>query len=198
MQALIRDRFKGNQKAFADAIKKSPSQVNQWLTDRRAISEGTARHIERSLRLPDLWMDATTDVSEIARAPNEVPVISWVQAGAFQPTADPYPPGVSDEWLPCPNGHGPRTFALRVQGDSMTNPSGRSYPQGTVIFCDPDKQVENGSRVIARIGDTATFKVYSEDAGRHYLRPLNPQYPVMEITADTEIVAVLCGSYTPE
>jgi SOS-response transcriptional repressor LexA len=59
-----------------------------------------------------------------------VPLISWVQAGSWSDVADPYVVGDAEDWLPCPVRHGPRTYCLRVRGDSMYNPSGRpSYYQ---------------------------------------------------------------------
>lgn len=128
-----------------------------------------------------------------------VPVISWVRAGQCQPAADPYEPGDAEEWLNCPTTHGPGTFALRVRGDSMTAPHGRSYPDGTIIYVDPDKTPENGSRVIAKLdNEEVTFKELSMDAGRAFLRPLNTQYQALECDESTRIVGVVIGSYLPE
>lgn len=57
VQELIKTRFAGNQAAFARAIKKSPNQVNQWLTGYRSVGDGAARNIEIMLGLGNLWMD---------------------------------------------------------------------------------------------------------------------------------------------
>ena len=87
---------------------------------------------------------------------------------------------------------GPHAFALRVRGDSMENPRGRpSYPAGCIIIVDPAVTAKPGDRVIARLENTkeVTFKQYEEDAGRKYLKPLNPQYPTLEITEG----ATFCG-----
>lgn len=54
---LIKTRFEGNQAAFARAIKKSPNQVNQWLTGYRSVGDGAARNIENMLGIGNLWMD---------------------------------------------------------------------------------------------------------------------------------------------
>ncbi len=114
---------------------------------------------------------------EIARL---VPLISWVVAGKFSEAVDTLPPGEALDWMPLPRRAGPRTYALRVEGDSMSAPFGRSYPSGCVIFVDPDKRSPaSGQRVIAKLegGDEVTFKQFVQEAGKMFLRPLNPQYP---------------------
>jgi SOS-response transcriptional repressor LexA len=92
------------------------------------------------------------------------------------------------------------SYALRVHGDSMTAPYGRSYPDSSIIYVDPDQRggVVSGDRVIAKInGDNqVTFKVFVEDAGRRFLKPLNPSYPV--ITDPFRILGKVIGTWIPE
>ena len=110
-----------------------------------------------------------------------VPLISWVQAGDWKQAADPYAPGDAEEWLDSPVRASSGVYALRVRGESMVNPAGpKSYPDGCIIFVDPNRRSpHNGERIIAKIdgNDEVTFKVYTEDAGRVFLKPLNPQFP---------------------
>ena len=129
-----------------------------------------------------------------------VPLISWVNAGVFCEIIDNYQPGVADEWLPCPSKHSTSTYALKVQGDSMTAPHGRSYPEGTIIFCDPMIEATSGCRVIAKRpnSEEATFKEYRIVDGIHYLKPLNVAYETIKIEDDTRVCAVIIGSYYPE
>lgn len=131
-----------------------------------------------------------------------VPLISWVKAGDWSEAADHFEPGDAEDWLPCPKTHGPRTFALRVRGDSMTSPfpGQRSYPEGTIIYIDPDVPADQGRRVVAKLIDTneVTFKTLRNDAGKNYLAPINPQYPNLEINGNCVIVGVVIGSFLPE
>lgn len=129
-----------------------------------------------------------------------IPLISEVNAGSWCESPDNYAPGDAEEWLPAPTNAGPRTFALRVVNDSMTSPypGQRSYPHGMIIYVDPDKEVINGSRVVARANGDYTFKSYIEDAGRKYLKPINPTYEKIDITDDVHICGVVIGSYLPE
>lgn len=126
---------------------------------------------------------SSESVGNVEPAPdvqNRIPLISWVQAGVWTEAVDIYEPGYAERWLPFLKTNGERTFALRVVGDSMTARFGKSYPEGCIIFVDPENRTpENGDRVIAKLENTqeVTFKVFTKDAGRCWLRPLNESHP---------------------
>lgn len=128
----------------------------------------------------------------------EVPLISWVQAGEFCNSETQVLPHDCDT-IPCPNRDASRrTFALRVIGDSMTSPYGKSYPEGTIIFVDPEKVAEPGKRVVAVTHRGHTFKELAENEfGQRYLKPLNPSHPPI-FEDDIRICGVVLGSYLPE
>lgn len=129
-----------------------------------------------------------------------VPLISWVSAGIWNEAEDHYQPGEGEQYLPCPASHGPHTYALRVTGDSMTAPYGRSYPDGIIIYVDPDQRggVVSGERVIAKVNgdDKVTFKVFIDDGGKRYLKPLNPSHLV--IKDQFRILGKVIGAYMEE
>lgn len=58
---LINNSFNGSQVKFAKAIKRSPAQVNQWITNRRTVGDALALHIERTLNLPSGWLAKEED-----------------------------------------------------------------------------------------------------------------------------------------
>ena len=54
----LRDNeFGGKSKRLSDQLKRSPSQVGQWLTGHRTISPDTARMIEAAVGFPKYWLD---------------------------------------------------------------------------------------------------------------------------------------------
>ncbi|CAB5686986.1 LexA repressor [Comamonas aquatica] len=116
----------------------------------------------------------------------KVPLVSWVQAGAWCEAVHTTHVTEAERWMDCPVAHSSQTFALRVRGDSMTAPSGaaRTYPEGCFIFVDPErKNPVNGDRVVACLLDAneVTFKVYKNEDGRQWLQPLNPTHePIRE------------------
>ncbi|MFB6311534.1 MAG: LexA family protein [Salinirussus sp.] len=142
---------------------------------------------------------ANPDDANVGPAPaaRMVPLISWTRAGEWSEAVDPYEPGVADDWYPSPRPVSEAGYCLRVVGDSMYNPGGRvSIPEGSIIIVDPARRApENGQVVIARLAGTSdvTCKAYREDAGRRYLSPLNPQYPL--ITDEFEIIGTVVGQY---
>ncbi len=75
------------------------------------------------------------------------------------------------------------TYALTVNGDSMTAPEGNKYsfPSGSIVIADPEQKGDNtdGIFVIAKIEghDAVTFKQLKFDSGVPYLNPLNPTFP---------------------
>lgn len=85
----------------------------------------------------------------------------------------------------------------------MENPGGKySYSDGDVIYIDPDRQSENGSRVVVRLDDEkeATFKQLVIEGDRRYLRALNPSWPekIIEINGNATICGVVIGKWTDE
>ena len=140
-----------------------------------------------------VWWERPVEVKA-----KEVPLISWVQAGEFCNSETQVLPHDCDTIL-CPSREASaKTFALRVVGDSMTAPYGKSYPEGTIIFVDPEKVASPGQRVVAITHKGHTFKELAEDEfGQRYLKPLNPSHlPIFE--DDIRICGVVLGSYTPE
>lgn len=126
----------------------------------------------------------------------KVPLISWVQAGNFAAVIDNLQPGDAEDWISTTVPIHKHTYALRVRGDSMTNPNGEpTFPHGQVIIVEPDAidapEKLIGACVIVKreADDEATFKQLVKDGGKFWLKPLNPQYPMLELKEGD----VLCG-----
>ena len=168
----------------------------EWLEYGVLPKEQTAYGIKHQLQVGE-----NSNVSGLMQRFGKVPLISWVQAGAWCETICNFEPYDTEDWVSCPVPISSSGYALKVLGDSMTNPGpGRSYPTGCIIFVDPEIQANTGDRVVARVPRTneVTFKVLDSDAGRVYLRPINPQYPIIDITEETHICGKVVGSFIPE
>lgn len=149
-----------------------------------------------------MYIDTHTTFDNIAPGPasrGSVPLLTWVQAGPFVDAHDSFSPEDAERWLECPAKHSPRTFALRVRGDSMTAPFGRSYPEGCIVFVDPEKRSpQNGERIIAMLieEDKVTFKVYKNEDGRQWLQPLNPHHE--PIRKPFRVLGTIIGKWEDE
>jgi len=62
--ALIESMFGGNQAAFSAAIKRSPAQVNQWVSGHRQLGDAGARIIELALNLQQGYFDDATQAAK--------------------------------------------------------------------------------------------------------------------------------------
>lgn len=172
----------------------------EWLGVRREWLEHGVMPVFPDQAVPQTY-DTAGNVRAVISDMAKVPLISWVQAGAWCEVAPSIESIHAEQWLPCPVAISKSGYALRVVGDSMTNYGpGKSYPAGCIIFVDPEISINNGDRVIASLpsSNEATFKVLVADAGKHFLKPINPQYPIIEITEDMQICGKVVGAFTPE
>lgn len=121
------------------------------------------------------------------------PVISWVAAGGWAEAVEPFPPGFSDRYEISDYQAKGVAFWLEVKGDSMTSPSGTSITEGMMILVDTEADACSGKLVVAKLTDSneATFKKLIEDAGRRFLKPLNPDYPMIQINGNCKIIGVV-------
>lgn len=216
---LIRARRKQlglSEQQLADKVGVSRGAVQQWELGKTAPKRGNQQAVADALGISvaDLMaLEITTskvhvstsaeDRTEFMAAMGAVPLISWIQAGAWSDVADPYALGDAEDWLPCPARHGARTYCLRVRGESMFNPGGSpSYANGDIIFVDPDREARPGDRVVVRLEEhhEATFKQLVVEDGRMLLKALNPDWKprYIEINGHATITGVVIGRWIPE
>lgn len=75
--------------------------------------------------------------------------------------------------------------------------SQKNFNEGDVIIVDPSKEVVPGKYVVytEKGSDTASFKQYVLDGNKKFLKPLNPQYPVMLLNDDIVIRGVVVAHF---
>ena len=211
VRAALNGPPKKSQAALARACGIAPPSVNDWLSGKTQSIEGeNLLNAAAFLGVNPTWLASGKGPMRTgAEAPNTregpkliglVPRISTVQAGEWSEIVDNFQPGDAAEWLPCPVKHGPLTYCLIVEGESMHNPGSKpSYDQGDVIFVDPDVTVQPGDRVVVRLEAqrAATFKQYQEEDGRKLLKALNPEWKprYIEINGDATICGVVIGKW---
>jgi SOS-response transcriptional repressor LexA len=203
-----REKSGKSQEAVADLFGISRASVAQWESGDE--TRRTTPEVDKLARLAKLlnvsldWlltgrefngaMQATAEYhhhANVEGAPDAraVPLISWVQAGRTEPVEDPYHAGDSEKPIYTTRRLSPAAYALRIRGDSMEP----RFQDGDVIIVDPAIGPKHGSFVVVRFdsSEEATFKQLTVDAGRQYLKPLNPRYPIIEIDQH----ATLCGTW---
>ena len=127
----------------------------------------------------------------------KVPLISWVQAGAWAEGNCNAQLCEPDSWINTDTHYEEGTFALIVRGESMTSSTEPSFPDGTIIICCPHIQGSTGDFVIAKdvLNQKTTFKKLTLEGMTYYLSPLNDKFPTIEINnGDIRIIAKVVES----
>lgn len=88
-------------------------------------------------------------------------------------------------------------FALSVKDDTMTTQTltSHNFIEGDIIIINPNIEPQPGNFVIALLlkENELTFKKYIIDNGIKYLKPLNPQYPLLNINDNVLISGVIAS-----
>lgn len=194
---FLRKNGHGASTRLANAVECSSGYISDLMAGKKEGSEKIRRKIaryfdieyEEMLRLggwiveggdPELFRKKE-DKLFCAGVVKKVPLLTWVQAGAFR-GVEMYRPENPEDWITVIAPVGENGFALRIHGDSMSP----EFIAGDIIIIDPDYQPSTGDFVVASMGNgeatEATFKQFVRDADRVYLKPLNPVYPVLDMT----------------
>jgi SOS-response transcriptional repressor LexA len=75
---------------------------------------------------------------------------------------------------------------------------GLSFQQNSYIIVDPNKTPLHGKFVVtASVNKSeAILRQYIEEGGTIYLKPLNPQYPLMQFDRTTKLLGVVIANIT--
>lgn len=165
-----------------------------WLQEGRGLKHITRSRADLSPNpvdlptpSPSIWEQNESNTEPGPGLSGKVPLISWVQAGAWSHVIDLLQPGEAFEWIDTTVTVQAHTFALRVTGDSMEP----DFPAGMILVVEPEMDAHPGDFVIVKNGDDeATFKQLVRDGADLYLKPLNQRYPIKPL-GSSRIVGVV-------
>jgi len=168
---------------LSDALALDPSVVLR-LAHYEKAPEAARRYLEPSVK--PAGSDPKFDNIEphALGAGRKIPILGWVQAGQFSPTAtgDLSPLGPDDYIYSDILGR--NLFALRVENDSMEP----LFHQDDIIILNPNIKARSGDFVVARLkeGGEVTFKKLIIKDQRVSLRPLNGKYDDIILKEDQD------------
>lgn len=207
----LRERMQSlglTQEELAQRLGITRAAIAHYLAERRAPSLKQFNKLAHVLHCDPAWLQFGITAKIPENHSNEltshwtrrVPLLSWRQISESSVIED----YINDKttWVPgvCQQEEKSRWFALCLHGDAMTAPSGQtlSFLANDILIVDPDKTPQHGDFVIAMLPESseATFKQYVVDAGKSYLKPLNPQYPIQPFTPEISIAGIVISRLT--
>ncbi|AKR78427.1 MULTISPECIES: LexA family protein [Edwardsiella] len=194
-----RKELKLSQVSLSKVVGVSNVAISQWERDETSPRGDALLNLAEALQCSAEYLVNGGDVDHNIEFRKErtqkgmYPVISWVSAGQWSEAIEAYPIMAVDRWYGTTEECHASSFWLDVKGDSMTSPVGLSIPEGMAILVDPEAAPDNGKLVVAKLvnDNEATFKKLVIDSGRRFLKPLNPQYPMIEINGNCQIIGVV-------
>ena len=206
-----RKMFGHTLKVIADHVGVKQPTVSQWEADLMVPRGESLKKLEEILKTNSDWIlhgkgnpDAryvlvqpdSQEFKAISLNTKRIPVLSWVQAGAWNDIGCDDPAMTCTEWMETSAGVSEHAFALIVRGDSMTNSNNpRSIQDGAKVVVEPifDPEQLNRKIVVAMLegSSEATIKEFIQDGPVKFLKPLNPTYPSMQVNVNCRIVGVV-------
>lgn len=194
----------GGGTALARAVGKQRSMISQWMNNNISKSTGkpifissrSCREIERTLGLPERWMDAIRQGEEgpmrvngasdpAGKAYRVVPLYNRPKWDNIESFGEPL------DWIACPvRNHSLKTYAMLVRDNAMLSMNGiGSLERGEIVFIDPEEHYRDGDLVFATSTELrmASIKRYVEQDGRAFLYTSNPSWQTQWIAVDETI-----------
>lgn len=176
----------GSAKGLSEKTGKSPSLLSRLFSGNKTLGDKMARDIEQSMDLPVGWLDNARAIMSAQGHSLDttlplIPLLSLEQSLLWDGDVTKLKHEEPLEWLTHPQAGGHKLFAIKINGDTMTNISGGvpSFRHGQVIFVEPEnKEVKHGACVVAAPKDAeeAVFLRIDDSGIAPVLKPINSQY----------------------
>lgn len=192
------------QETLANKMGITRGAVTHYLSGRRVPPLKQFHKLATVLKVDPAWLQfGTTDAKSASKIDtkinveraHQIPLLSWEEVANFVKGKEPA--NNKQEYVPHIFGDNENWFALKVKGDSMSSPvsHNKNFHEGEIIIVAPEKIASNGDFVLALLPQAkeVTFKQYIVDGGIEYLKPINPQYPIVELDKKVRIYGIVIG-----
>lgn len=136
--------------------------------------------------------EITPAKSSTRKAANRIPILEWNEITTYSDD------GSHKNTLEYFSYNHEACYAIQIKGDSMVSPiiQSISFNPGSYVVIAAGKTPEYGAYIIVTGSNKkeALLRQYIEEGGVVYLKPLNPQYPLMRMEKATKILGVVIAS----
>lgn len=188
------------QEALAKKLGVTRSAVAHYVQGTRHPPVGQIIKLAAILKADPAWLQfgklsKSEDVKQFNQKQSKrIPVVNWQQVSTFHFDEQ------VEQYLDYFDYHSTNYFALQIKSDAMVSPLGQSisFNQDNFIIVNPAEDFSHRSFVIAVTNNKkeAIFRQYVEEGGQAYLKPLNPQYPLIPFDKHTKIIGVVLAVIT--
>jgi SOS-response transcriptional repressor LexA len=208
----IKDRMKELGLTQEDVAKKmgiTRGAITHYLAGRRQPPLSQFSKLALILEVDPSWLqfgtaektknhfETNSEIEKTNQLTKLIPIYSWEQISSLSESKK-IDNNQIEEYVPHFYADKSSWYALRVKGDSMTAPLGygKSFNEGDILIVDPEKPISHGDFVVVLMhgAEEATFKQYVVDGGIRYLKPLNPQYPIIQSDENNWLCGVIIAS----
>ena len=190
------------QQQLANAIGVSRGAVGNWesLTNPELPTLANLALVAGATGTTRAWLvgGASRDAIPHPVRSTPVPLVDWQRVTEAGPIVSHEEEKANE--LACPVPVGPGSFALRVRGRPMVsaNPLEMSYPEGSIIFCDPsiiDRIDTERVPVIVWVPERgeSVFRMLVWDGSVRWLEALNSEYGRIE--EPFSVRAIVVGAF---
>lgn len=187
-------KLKGVRKAdVARAFAIKPPSVTSWIKTGRV----NKTHIDKLISYfadvvtPEHFGISSVEPSRSDYCNVKLPLLTWEEAGKWQQSCADL---TADRYILTPAFYKPsdKTFVLKVLGDSMEP----EFVSSDFIIVEPELEPQDKNFIIVYENEAeAMLKQLIIEGSRHYLKPLNPRYPIIAMTSQFKICGVVVEKF---
>lgn len=192
---FIRQQQRWTQQDMAAICGLTNSSVSSWEGGRGGISTDNAATLARSTGYNTEWIKTGAgpkrggNTEPYQFTERTIPMLSESQAAQYGRATEGGAEPEYQCWVTPAAPVSANAFALRVNNDSMTNPSGfPSFPEGIVLIIDPQICPVHKSYVVVQEGEGVLFRQLIIEGERRHLVALNPRWANIALAADAHII----------
>ncbi|MEG3132864.1 S24 family peptidase [Rouxiella sp. T17] len=195
---VLRKARKLSQRQLGDAVRVSHVTISLWESSGSHPSGANLMALCQALscNANHLMYGSESETPDTPLQPVSLcvrhPVLSSLQAARWRELLPDAAPEIIEAWMESDAPLYGAGFWVRITNDAMDSPVGLSIPEGAYVLFDTVREAMAGDLVIVGIRDHSEpiFRKLVADAGKQYLKALNPVWPLSMLDEQVDWMCV--------